>query len=519
MPLLRLSLATITSMVDQFLTTDGEYMHVRCSRWPQLLPQILTLGAATILSACGGGGSSSSPTIAAPQASVTIQVSPSSVALNGNATLAWSSTGVSSCSASGAWSGSEPTSSSATSNSASGAVVSQPVAGTFQYTLSCSGSTGSASATATLTVAPTMQQRVAAAQATANNASADSSCGTISQNQSGSDDGFYWEIGDQNGIILDSVSGMQAAGSVQPAGVTGTNYSRATSMLIASASKWLSGSYYSELLATQANGQWQLPAPYVPFMNFTSGYDNMTENCPGITTPTVQDCLDNQNGLGASAVPNGTRTPADVGHFYYNSGHLEVFEAGADPAASGAINGGSDNDAALAAALKAAFSARNVMLNLSFFSPVMAGGVDTTAADYAEFLKGLIRSSSPLIMANFLRPTASDPYAVCTNPSDPACVDVNGQPLSRYAPVPSTISWHYSITHWIEDDPATGDGAYSSPGKFGFYPWVDSSKTYYGILARYDNNPVLTPQNAPYYKSAICGANIRKAFMLGTQQN
>jgi hypothetical protein len=54
---------------------------------------------------------------------------------------------------------------------------------------------------------------------------------------------------------------------------------------------------------------------------------------------------------------------------------------------------------------------------------------------------------------------------------------------------------------------------------YGFYPWIDSSKTYYGILARYDTSVVLTPQNSPYYQSAVCGANIRKAFMSGVQQN
>ena len=51
-------------------------------------------------------------------------------------------------------------------------------------------------------------------------------------------------------------------------------------------------------------------------------------------------------------------------------------------------------------------------------------------------------------------------------------------------PVPSTESWHYSIGHWVEDDPAVGDGAFSSAGAFGFYPWIDASKTYYGVLAR-----------------------------------
>jgi len=29
-----------------------------------------------------------------------------------------------------------------------------------------------------------------------------------------------------------------------------------------------------------------------------------------------------------------------------------------------------------------------------------------------------------------------------------------------------------------------GDGAFSSPGAFGFYPWIDRTKTNYGVLAR-----------------------------------
>ena len=48
-----------------------------------------------------------------------------------------------------------------------------------------------------------------------------------------------------------------------------------------------------------------------------------------------------------------------------------------------------------------------------------------------------------------------------------------------------TVQWHYSISHWIEDDPATGDGAFSSPGAFGFYPWIEANKQYYGVISRF----------------------------------
>ena len=93
-------------------------------------------------------------------------------------------------------------------------------------------------------------------------------------------------------------------------------------------------------------------------------------------------------------------------------------------------------------------------------------------------------------------------HAVCTNPiSCPAAV---------LAPIPLRESWHYSIGHWVEDDPAVGDGAFSSGGAFGFYPWIDASKTYYGVVAR------AAPAGA--LDSVDCGRLIRKAWVTGVAQ-
>jgi hypothetical protein len=61
---------------------------------------------------------------------------------------------------------------------------------------------------------------------------------------------------------------------------------------------------------------------------------------------------------------------------------------------------------------------------------------------------------------------------VCTNPR--TCAQ------AVFAPLPPNESWHHSVGHWVEDDPVVGDGAFSSPGAFGFYPWVDASRTHYG---------------------------------------
>jgi hypothetical protein len=80
-----------------------------------------------------------------PPPTVTIAVNPTSIAQGSSATLSWSSSNASSCSASGAWTGTEPTSGTL---SITGASV-----GSFTYTLTCAGAgTTSATAKATLTV-------------------------------------------------------------------------------------------------------------------------------------------------------------------------------------------------------------------------------------------------------------------------------------------------------------------------------------------------------------------------------
>ena len=65
----------------------------------------------------------------------------------------------------------------------------------------------------------------------------------------------------------------------------------------------------------------------------------------------------------------------------------------------------------------------------------------------------------------------------------------------------------------LEDDPAIGDGAYSSAGAFGFYPWIDASRTWYGIVAR-----AAVDDNGMGFASAQCGRLIRKAWVVGLAQ-
>jgi Spherulation-specific family 4 len=78
-----------------------------------------------------------------PAPTVSLSATPSSVSSGGASSLAWTSANATGCTASGGWSGSEPTAGSAST----GALTT-----TTQYVLSCSGPGGSASASTTVTV-------------------------------------------------------------------------------------------------------------------------------------------------------------------------------------------------------------------------------------------------------------------------------------------------------------------------------------------------------------------------------
>ena len=108
----------------------------------------LTATASYALICTGAGGSTSaSATVAVTPISttptVTLTANPTSVTSGGTATLSWSSTNVSACTASGGWTGSRGTSGTASTGALSA---------TTTYTLNCTGGGASANASTTLAV-------------------------------------------------------------------------------------------------------------------------------------------------------------------------------------------------------------------------------------------------------------------------------------------------------------------------------------------------------------------------------
>src|SRR5882724_2725634 len=295
---------------------------------------------------------------------------------------------------------------------------------------------------------PDNAARAQAATATAQN---HSNCSAIRP--------FYWEIGNQSSAL--------ASGSIDLAGSPGAaTYTATTAMPIASASKWLYGAYVAQKRAGV------LSAQDITHLHFTSGYTNFNLCAQ---TDTIKSCLDRGN--------NGLYSPGTDGKFFYNGGHMQKHASlmGLDAM----------DDAALAIEVGGQLG-----ITVAYSQPQPAGGVYSNASTYAVYLRKLLNGQ--LQMNQLL---GSSP--VCTS-TDTACG-------AGSTPSPPTEHWHYSIGHWVEDDPTVGDGAFSSAGAFGFYPWIDATKTYYGVLAR--DGGAGTGMD-----SVMCGRLIRKAWVTGTAQ-
>jgi hypothetical protein len=276
---------------------------------------------------------------------------------------------------------------------------------------------------------------------------------------------FYWEIGD--------VSGSLARGSVTPRGSPAPV--RADTVLkIASASKWVYAAYVTEKFGQRPSDQ--------PFLQLNSGWSNYRAGlCP--LDGTVEQCdpgeFDQDEAL--------------LGAFHYDGGHMQrhAIDTGLGPLLPPALT-------------TEVQSVLGSNLGMAYVQPNIAGGLQATPADYGRFLRRLLGAAPALALGPLL---GSAP--VCTRPSE-TC------PASRLTAVDE--DWHYSVGHWIEDDAAAMPAqafAFSSPGSFGFYPWIDPSRRWYGIVAR--QTDAFTGRDEGF-ASAKCGRVVRLAWITGVPQ-
>ena len=150
------------------------------------------------------------------------------------------------------------------------------------------------------------------------------------------------------------------------------------------------------------------------------------------------------------------------------------------------------------AALTSEITSQVGSFDFTYLQTNLAGGLNASASGYAGFLRRMLRGE--FVMSSQLGSRKVCASSACTA----------GEVLS---PAPPDEAWNYSLGHWVEDDPKVGDHAFSSAGALGFYPWIDSTKTWYGIVAR----RATSAAGQEGVKSMDCGRLIRQAWVTGVQ--
>lgn len=274
---------------------------------------------------------------------------------------------------------------------------------------------------------------------------------------------FYWEIGDATGVLGQ--------------GAIGTAYSRTKVLSIASASKIVFGA----ALVQHAGAA--LTTTQKAALRMLSGYHGLNPiKCAGASS--VAACL-----TAGSPGPNYEYTASEVGAFHYDGAHDQYFAATA--AADGGLGIGSLSADQLTALIT---SWLGFSPGFTYSSPLPSGGLSASPAQFASFLRAIVAGELALRDA-----LGKDKVCTLPGPSCPTAVSS-----------PSPFAWHYSYNHWVEDD-AAGDGAFSSAGAFGFYPWISADRRLYGVLAR---------QSAAGggFDSVLCGQKLRRAWITAQPQ-
>ena len=308
---------------------------------------------------------------------------------------------------------------------------------------------------------------------------------------------FYWEIGTSDG---DFRGGQRIARFGKPV-------FRHSQGPVASASKWLYATY-----AIERSGGALDPVHDEPMLNFTSGYDEL-KACG--SRATVEDCGHSQRA---------PLNPASQGRFSYSPAHMQHHAAtdqlrslGTSKLTATALGPAIGSTLGILPNTRVPNPVKErlqptISIGLKYSGPVLGSDAAIDAGTYAVVLQRILSGS--VKMRNYL---GSNP--ICASDA----VDSHGRYLCSsdggftpnvgyVPPIPAELvfgssahgtPWQYSVGHWIESD-----GTYSAAGAFGFYPWIDKDKLWYGIVAQFSARTVMA-----YQQSLICGRAIRDAWL------
>jgi serine-type D-Ala-D-Ala carboxypeptidase/endopeptidase len=200
-------------------------------------------------------------------------------------------------------------------------------------------------------------------------------------------------------------------------------------------------------------------------LSFTSGLPREAP-CTLLAGITLADCVDLISTMTLVAPP-GTR-------FDYGSTHLHVAARMAEVVTgqSWANVFGTQLKAPLGLPAEMTYyTAPRQALGTS--NPLIAGGLRATMNEYArvlqlEFNRGVYQGNT-LIDASLFDAQATEPYPNAA---------IGNSPFLN-----ASINFHYGLAAWLEcPPPAVNCDVLSSPGAFGFTPWVDRDGGYYAVL-------------------------------------
>ncbi|WP_233601936.1 serine hydrolase [Corallococcus sp. CA047B] len=200
-------------------------------------------------------------------------------------------------------------------------------------------------------------------------------------------------------------------------------------------------------------------------LSFTSGLEP-NHPCTVQMGGTLAQCVE-AIAAGTPVAPPGTR-------FDYGSAHLHVAARMAEVRTGKPWQDIFDEQVKTPLGLTSAELAyytfpRNT---LGTSNPLIAGGLRSTMDEYAKLLGVVYHRGTvggvPFASASLFDAQSREPYDVV----------IGSSPM-----VDGGLTYHYGLTAWLEcDTPSTGCAVVSSPGAFGFTPWVDRDSGYYAIL-------------------------------------
>ncbi|WP_368670646.1 serine hydrolase domain-containing protein [Myxococcus sp. AM011] len=246
---------------------------------------------------------------------------------------------------------------------------------------------------------------------------------------------------------------------------------------VASASKMVSGLVLLELIkrgqlsldsTTGTVLGWTGPKASITLRHLLSFTSGMVRDhaCTTMPTITLATCVNTLSTLAPVAAP-GTR-------FDYGGTHLHVAARMAE------VVTGKTWNTLFSDILRAPLGQSTAVTyyslprqSLGTQNPLIAGGLRVTMSEYADFLSlAFHKGQTPTLTIG--TPALFDAQAREPYPN----VVIGNSPMAALG-----LPFHYGLTAWLEClTPATGCTRISSPGAFGFTPWLDRDSGYYAIL-------------------------------------